>query len=602
MLKMNVMRRASTTTHDNGDGTVTTITTSYNLDGTKVTKKKTLPKHIPENVDRGTGSPVPARRASYGYESLEQAAEQVKSELRKVLGVPHSDNHLFENKVARAIPAEIVLIASQDDVTQAQESDSARRKYELPDIPNTRSDSGSLATCALLQMFFEDPKRLVAGNSNKQPYNYRQLLQQIQSRVKQCSSLQQANPVISSSRPLGPPALKGGQFAPFYIVPPGFTGTRRALLICVVSGEGHDLKGPPNDIQYVHHFLTQHCGFKDKDIIQLRDDQHAPASSKRSTKQNILDGFSKMVRMSNPNDVLFIQYTGHGGRLGDNLYILPSDYKENGQIMDDDILKDLIKFLPEAVHCTMLVDCCYSGVIGDLPYSLHSNKKGVDIEQQQTIGSYYDTDTREEMIEHEELCDEDYKAKQEARSKWRNMNRIATVAKEMAKEAAEKAKEAAEKASKAAGEASKVASKAAGEYGKVASKAAGEYGKVASKAAGEYGKVASKAAGKAAVSARERGAQVRQSAGKAAEQARNKAADFRRSQTTDAVPRGRKRTDDENASRGVPPMARPTSPMNRSKTVGLGHSPPRQRPQPQAQQQKPALRRVATAPAPHAMP
>jgi Caspase domain len=300
--------RTTTNTIDNGDGTVTTITVTYNLDGSKSTKKKTQAKVVPENVNR-SGSPT--RDHTRGsFTTIEEATEQVKKELKKVLGIPHADNSTFAHKVHRAIPAEILLIASQDDVTQAQESDSAKRKYGLPNIPNTQSESGSLATSALLQMLFENPKRFMPNHSN--PYDCRELIKQIQARVKRCSSLQEANPVISSSRPLGPPALKDNKYAPFYVVPPGFTGTRRALLICVVGGEDHDLKGPPNDVQYIRHFLMEHCGFQQQNITELRDDRHAPSTSQRSTKKNILDGFAKMVKLSKPKDVVFIQFSGHG--------------------------------------------------------------------------------------------------------------------------------------------------------------------------------------------------------------------------------------------------------------------------------------------------
>jgi Caspase domain len=462
-----VTGRASTTTIENPDGTVTVVTTTYKLDGTKATRRKTSPKVSPKTLDSNSAHKVlphndsrsrsltpPKRSASGGSLKrnsssrflVAELVEEIKTELKKVLGKGHADNPAFANKVSRAIPAEIVLIASQDDVTQAQEGDSAIRKYGLPTIANTHSNYGSLATCALLQMLFECPGRVMAGNATS-PYDCRELIKEIQQRVKKRSSLQEANPVLSSSRPLGPPAIKGGKYAPFYIVPPGFTGKRRALLIGVVAGEGEDLKGPPNDTQYMHHFLTEHCGFEDKDILVLRDDAHAPAGSKKSTKQNILDGFTQIVQQSKKNDVVFIQFSGHGGRLGDALYILPSDYKEQGQIMDDEILKDLIKYMPANVHTTMLVDCCYSGVIGDLPYTLHS-KEGAP--EQQEIESYYDTDTRQETMEKEERGDTEYQEKKQARSKWRNVNRIATAAKSYAKEMAKEMSKAAEAAGSAA--------------------------------------------------------------------------------------------------------------------------------------------------------
>ena len=67
--------------------------------------------------------------------------------------------------------------------------------------------------------------------------------------------------------------------------------------------------------------------------------------AKAPTKQNILSAFQKIVQESKPGDVNFIQYSGHGGRVKDTTgdekdgydsYILPSDYKTEGQILDDD--------------------------------------------------------------------------------------------------------------------------------------------------------------------------------------------------------------------------------------------------------------------------
>ena len=49
--------------------------------------------------------------------------------------------------------------------------------------------------------------------------------------------------------------------------------------------------------------------------------------------------------------------------------LMPVDFKEAGQIVDDDILKYFIKARPAGVHTTMLVDACHCGSVGDLPYS-----------------------------------------------------------------------------------------------------------------------------------------------------------------------------------------------------------------------------------------
>jgi hypothetical protein len=110
------------------------------------------------------------------------------------------------------------------------------------------------------------------------------------------------------------------------------------------------------------------------------------------------------------------------------LYILPTDWEEQGHIVDEDILKDLIKYMPANVHTTMLVDCCYSGTIGDLPYVLpsYTAQEGGN----QEIETYYDTDTRQEMIEKEKQAEtsNNYKEKKKARSKWKQVMRLPSVA------------------------------------------------------------------------------------------------------------------------------------------------------------------------------
>jgi len=243
-----------------------------------------------------------------------------------VLGTGHVDNAEFLTQVKRCIPAEFLLIASQDDHTQAQEDYYAMDHFQFPCHPSVkRANAGSVATCALLQMMYETPNRFVASNNKAPPRNCLEVLHEIKTRAKAATKLD-AKPTMSSSRPLGPPGLTGGsqKYAPFYIVPPGFTGVRRALLIGVLSGEGPDLKGPKNDLDNVQQFLKNYCGFKDENISVLFEDRGD--SSTQPTKKNILAAFSKLVQKAEPKDVFFIQYSGHGGRVGNNLFLIPSDY------------------------------------------------------------------------------------------------------------------------------------------------------------------------------------------------------------------------------------------------------------------------------------
>jgi hypothetical protein len=40
--------------------------------------------------------------------------------------------------------------------------------------------------------------------------------------------------------------------------------------------------------------------------------------------------------------------------------LIPVDFQSAGQIIDDDILKILVKPMREGVHVTVLMDCCHS--------------------------------------------------------------------------------------------------------------------------------------------------------------------------------------------------------------------------------------------------
>ena len=118
--------------------------------------------------------------------------------------------------------------------------------------------------------------------------------------------------------------------------------------------------------------------------------------------------------------------------MGNNLYICPSDYDKVGSIMDEVILRDLIKAMPANVYTNMLVDCCYSGTVGDLPYVLKSSAPGA----KQNIEPYFDTHTRTEMLQKEKEGSKKYqdykKARAQRRSHWRLGGAMADAAGVMA--------------------------------------------------------------------------------------------------------------------------------------------------------------------------
>lgn len=48
--------------------------------------------------------------------------------------------------------------------------------------------------------------------------------------------------------------------------------------------------------------------------------------------------------------------------------LIPGDYKESGQIVDDEIYQHFVTQVPPGVHVVAMIDCCHSGTAMDLPY------------------------------------------------------------------------------------------------------------------------------------------------------------------------------------------------------------------------------------------
>lgn len=75
---------------------------------------------------------------------------------------------------------------------------------------------------------------------------------------------------------------------------------------------------------------------------------------------------------------LLMLLVGHGGKLRDDdgdekdgydETLIPVDYATAGQIRDDDLYKMLVAGLKEDVFATMIMDCCHSGSVLDLPFT-----------------------------------------------------------------------------------------------------------------------------------------------------------------------------------------------------------------------------------------
>ncbi|KAK4160173.1 putative metacaspase [Cladorrhinum sp. PSN259] len=161
------------------------------------------------------------------------------------------------------------------------------------------------------------------------------------------------------------------------------TGKRRALLIGInYFGQEGELRGCINDTKNLSQYLMENHGYKREDMVILTDDQQNPVM--QPTKHNIIQAMQWLVANAQPNDALFLHFSGHGGQTADtdgdeedghDEVIYPVDFKQNGHIVDDEIHYYVVKPLQAGVRLTAIFDSCHSGSVMDLPYLY--NTKGV---------------------------------------------------------------------------------------------------------------------------------------------------------------------------------------------------------------------------------
>jgi hypothetical protein len=159
------------------------------------------------------------------------------------------------------------------------------------------------------------------------------------------------------------------------------TGRRKALFIGInYFGQEGELRGCINDTRNLSQFIIENHGYKREDMIFLTDDQQDP--NYQPTHANIIRAMQWLAKDAQPNDALFLHFSGHGGQTedldgdeedGNDEVIYPVDFKQNGHIVDDEIHFTVVKPLPPGVRLTCIFDSCHSGSVMDLPY-LYSTK------------------------------------------------------------------------------------------------------------------------------------------------------------------------------------------------------------------------------------
>ncbi|KAK0459891.1 caspase-like protein [Armillaria novae-zelandiae] len=150
-----------------------------------------------------------------------------------------------------------------------------------------------------------------------------------------------------------------------------YESSRRKRALCIginYSDPKPVLRGCMEDVKNICGILQEN-GYED--ITVLTDEAD---SKKKPTRSNILEALYKIFREAQPNDSLFLHYSGHGDQIpdtdGDEI-----DGKDERSVgcdwlgITDDELHKMLQSLPSGCQLTAFFDSCHSGTILDLPYT-----------------------------------------------------------------------------------------------------------------------------------------------------------------------------------------------------------------------------------------
>lgn len=196
----------------------------------------------------------------------------------------------WDKQVEKVVPSVFYMLSSSCDNQQSEEAHNTS-KFELP---NPAGKSGGACTSSFLQQQYE------TGNDQ----SWVETLQSIKSVLRGMGYNQ--TPTLSCSRTFD-------INSPMSIVPAG-SGRRRALLIGInYVGQKGELTACHNDCLNIKEYLVEVHGFNDSEMLILMDD----GKHKMPTKANIENAMCLLCKYSQPNDVVFVSFSGHGGNVKD---------------------------------------------------------------------------------------------------------------------------------------------------------------------------------------------------------------------------------------------------------------------------------------------
>lgn len=294
----------------------------------------------------------------------------------------------FATRAENAIPADVRMISGCED-KQTSADVSNVESFKLPD-PNGRA--GGACTSAFLNVVYADKKK------PDDDLSFQDVLTSMRG-ILATKDFEQI-PQLSSSRAMDIETK-------FDITPDAFSGTKRAVLIGInYVGQNGELSGCHNDVLNIIDYLKDVHGFEDSNMTVLMDD----GVHQDPTRENIMAAYTAIADDSQPGDVVFLHYSGHGGKLRDDdrgeeddgydETLIPLDYEQAGQIRDDDLLKNVVMKFPRGAFITSIMDCCHSGTCLDLPYNFKADGKQTEL----APTPEYDFGAIDQLVDVSECC------------------------------------------------------------------------------------------------------------------------------------------------------------------------------------------------------
>lgn len=181
--------------------------------------------------------------------------------------------------------------------------------------------------------------------------------------------------------------------------------TKRAVFVGIAyKGTEQALQGCINDQERLYDFVKRLA--PDCETRVLCDDKPESMSvDGPPTRANILDA----IRWLRESGQLWFSYSGHGSWQADRSArsdeadnrdetIVPVDWQTAGQIVDDELRRELVDRLVDGARLTAVFDCCHSGTVLDLHCTFLDDSQYIGAKSVRRIREYVPSQWRRRLI------------------------------------------------------------------------------------------------------------------------------------------------------------------------------------------------------------